>query len=302
MVVGRRFWPRSVLLSLGSVSLLFAGAACASHRHHDRDRERPGDRDGTRMNGPPPRAAHSSGAPMAMAPGHGSPNQGSPNHGAPGPMAPNQGAPAPEPAAGPEKLAELSQQVELAQRKVKRASIDAERQRIENGGALEKVARELELAKKALGHFEAVELPQRLARAALDLQEAQDGLAEQDEEMKQLALMYAADDLADKTKEIVLARGRRRFERAKQRLDLARKEHDDLTGVQLPEQRDRLRVAVNEKELDVQRAKLTAATAEMDKGTAQLEAEMALAKAEGEVRKAKRDTAGAPPSARGGAR
>jgi hypothetical protein len=186
------------------------------------------------------------------------------------------------------KVADLSNQAAMARRKIDRAAMDLEQQKGDGDAALAKANAELDLAKKALAHFDAVEAPQRLAKAELDLKDASDAATEQQEEMQQLEMMYAKDDLGDKTKEIVLARGKRRLERVKQRLALATKDIEDLKAVQLPEQRTRLALAVTDKEQEVKRAEFAAKSGLMDKETAVIAAQQELEKNARELEKAQK--------------
>ena len=183
------------------------------------------------------------------------------------------------------KIAELTGQVELAKRKLDRARMDVTQQGTDSSAAISKATVERDLAQKALTHFDQVEMPQRLARAELDLKDASDQQTEQQEEMQQLELMYAKDDLADKTKEIVLARGNRRLERSKQRLVLAQKDYDDLKASQLPEQRTKLAQTLKEKEQELQRAQFAAETGKMDKETGVIAAQHELDKLQRELDK-----------------
>ena len=183
------------------------------------------------------------------------------------------------------KIAELTGQVELAKRKLERARMDVTQQGTDASSAISKATVERDLAQKALQHFDQVEMPQRIAKADLDLKDATDYSTEQQEEMQQLELMYAKDDLADKTKEIVLARGKRRLERAKQRLALAQKDNDDLKASQLPEQRAKLAQALQEKEQELQRAQFAAETGRMDKDTGVIAAQHELEKLQRELDK-----------------
>jgi len=185
------------------------------------------------------------------------------------------------------KVADVGNQIQMARRKLDRAQMDVDQQKSDGDAAVAKATVERDLARKALAHFDAVDMPQRLAKAVLDLKDSSDYMTEQEEEMQQLELMYSKDDLADKTKEIVLARGKRRLDRAKQRYALAQKDHDDLKGVQLPEQRDKLVQALKEKELELQRAQFNAKAGAMDKETAVLAARQEIEKLGRELEKAK---------------
>jgi hypothetical protein len=192
------------------------------------------------------------------------------------------------------KVADLNNQLELSRRKLERAQLDEGQQKADGEAALQKASVERELAKKALAHFEAVEMPQRLAKAELDLKDAFDYMTENQEEMQQLEQMYEKDDLADKTKEIVLARGKRRLDRAKQRHALAQKDFDDLKSTQLPEQREKLKQTLRDEEVEYARAEFNAKTGLMDKETAVLAAVQEMDKLTRELEKAKKSLAGGP--------
>ncbi len=184
-----------------------------------------------------------------------------------------------------QKVFDVSNQLVMAKRKLDRAQMDVDQQRSEAEAALAKATAERDLAAKALAHFDAFEMPQKLAKADLDLKDSTDNMTEQQEEMQQLELMYSKDDLADKTKEIVLARGKRRLERAKQRLALAQKDHDDLKGAQLPEQRRKLELALKDKEVELAKAQFGAKSGQMDKETALVGAQQEIEKLSRELAK-----------------
>jgi hypothetical protein len=209
--------------------------------------------------------------------------------------APPTAAPPPAAAAAAEeaehKIADISNQLEMATRKLERAQMDVDQQKSDADAAVQKATVERDLAKKALQRFDAVESPQKLAKAELDLKDANDQMTEQQEEMQQLELMYEKDDLADKTKEIVLARGKRRLERAKQRLALTQKDYEDLKASQLPEQRTKLAQALKEKEVELARAEFNAKAGRMDKEIAVLAAQQEIEKLGRELEKARKSLA-----------
>lgn len=185
-----------------------------------------------------------------------------------------------------EKLDELQYAAESAARRVARAEAEREQSAIDQRHAVRRAKLELSDAQKALAHFDEFEKPMRLARAELELKGSRDYLSEQEEEMQQLELMYEKDDLGDKTKEIVLARGKRRLARAKESFGLAQKEMGDLKGVELPKQREKLEREVTAKERDLERAMFQAKTSSEDKNQACVDAERAAAKATRELEKA----------------
>ena len=62
-------------------------------------------------------------------------------------------------------------------------------------------------------------------------------LAEAQQELEQLELMYSEEEFADQTKEIVLERGRRRLERTQRDLELRRADFATLQEQTLPVER-----------------------------------------------------------------
>jgi hypothetical protein len=114
--------------------------------------------------------------------------------------------------------------------------------------------RELEQARAELTQFDESDAPNQLARSKLDLARRRDALTEQQEELAQLEMLYEKQDLADKTREIVLQRGKRRVERAQDELAIAERESAALETKTLPRQRAKLAFEVEAKtrELDEQ--------------------------------------------------
>jgi len=188
-----------------------------------------------------------------------------------------------------QKAADSTAQLELASIRLKRAQMDLDQHKIESAAAGDKARTDVADAQKELDHFVNVEMPQKKARAQLDLQQATDFTTDQEEEMQQLELMYQKDDLADKTKEIVLARGKRRLERARQSLALQQKDLDDLVNVQQPQQRQKLELALKESQAALQRAEFAAQSGEIDKQMAVRSQQIEVEKQQRELDKAKKD-------------
>lgn len=214
------------------------------------------------------------------------------------PVAPpvaGQASPAAAAAAAQEELKQKADdaafQLELANVRLQRAQMDAEQQQVDSGLATTKAQLELRLAQKALDHFLKVEMAAKRARGELDLTQGKDYLTEQEEELAQLELMYKNDDLGDKTKEIVLARSKRRLDRARQSIALQTKELDDLLTVQQPDQKEKLELAVKDRESDLHRAEFTAKTAQIDKDLAVKTAAMEVEKQKRELEKARKAAA-----------
>jgi hypothetical protein len=181
-----------------------------------------------------------------------------------------------------QKKAQLELQVPIERNKVTRAKMDVEAAKRSSTAAIDKAKAELALAEEARKRFVEIEAPLKEAREQLDLQEAQDSLADNREELEQLEMMYKEDDLADKTKEIVLRRGKRRLERSEDRLKLQERERASLPG-ELEQSRIKLEQAVTDKKVELERAQRAADGEALEKETALLSAQAELARVEAEL-------------------
>jgi hypothetical protein len=209
------------------------------------------------------------------------------------PSAPGGNAPAmtPQQEEAMQKADDAAYQLEIATTRLERAKMDAEQQQVDAALAVAKAKIELALATKARDHYLNVEMPAKRARAELELTQVKDNLTDQEEELTQLELMYKGDDLGDKTKEIVIARTKRRLERMRASVALQTKDLDDLVNVQQPEQREKLENAVKDKEADLQRADANAKSGAIDKQLAIKTQTMELEKQKREFVKAKKAAA-----------
>lgn len=181
-------------------------------------------------------------------------------------------SPARSPAAADRKLAIQSERVEAA-----RAALAAEEAAARDAVALAEA--ELEIAKKSLAQFDSTGSAIRLDRERLNLAGAQDRHREAEEELRQLEMMYAEQDLADKTREIVVNRGRRSLERAAKALDIQLRELSALESQGLPQERAKLALDVDRKTRELERARRSAADSVREKRIALLGAESDLAEA-----------------------
>jgi hypothetical protein len=140
--------------------------------------------------------------------------------------------------------------------------------------------REVELAHAEIAQFDELDAPNRVAKAHLDLVRRQDALAEQQEELAQLEMMYEKEDLADKTREIVLQRGKRRVERAKEELAIAERETQSLETRTIPRERAKLQLEADAKSRELSAMKLETEANLLEKATAVKAAEADLQAAE----------------------
>jgi hypothetical protein len=178
-------------------------------------------------------------------------------------------APAPAPVAIPAKLED---HVAIAQRELDRQLAAAK-------VADAKLRAEVELAQQKLEQFDRSDAPLRVAKMKLDLERSRDQLAEAQEELAELQMMYANADLADKTRDIVLHRSERRVVRQQEALDLAVKDLETLEQRTLPLERRRLELDLVARTADAEDGRRGAEFDELNKRAALRDASAELEKA-----------------------
>jgi hypothetical protein len=181
------------------------------------------------------------------------------------------------------KLAKLERDVAIACESVARAQMACGHSELEHAGQLANAELELDLARQRLQNFTERVAPNRIEWARLGLVRAEDRVKEAAEELRQLEMMYAEDDFADGTKEIVLERGRRRLERARRDLELRREDLDILTTKTLPLEQDEHEQRVAQKTRSLEKAHRSAEAAHLDKQIALLKAESRVAQLEADI-------------------
>ena len=177
----------------------------------------------------------------------------------------------------------VTRKLDIARQKHAKSSLAAEYGNIENQNKIAKAEQDLDIATTKLQHHEQYTAPNRLARGQLDLRNAEDRSKESQEEMTQLELMYAEEDFADKTKEIVLQRGRRRLERSRTNLDIRGKTFLFLQNHSLPLEHKELQFKLEQASLLLAKTQRDAKAGELDKQIAILTAEAGVAKLEFEL-------------------
>lgn len=181
------------------------------------------------------------------------------------------------------KLARLRRQLEIAQLGVAKARIALEHGDLKYNDALAAAETEFELAKKRLQIFQKMTVPNRLARAELELRQVEDGVTESQEELYQLELMYSAEQLADQTREIVIERAKRRLERAQRDLELRREEFRVLKEVSLPLEEQELDHAAELKKRAVLQTQRDNEPEIIDRKVAVINAELEVTRLEEEI-------------------
>lgn len=148
---------------------------------------------------------------------------------------------------------------------------------------------ELSLLARKLKTWMEKQKPDRLDRAQLSLDQHQDGAKEAQEELTQLEMMYREDQFADKTKEIVLERGRRRLERSRKALELETKSIELLRAEQLPVEQLEQEMAIKDKQQTLDRAQRDFDSSMIDLKLGVMSAEAEITRLEDEIDDATRE-------------
>lgn len=188
-------------------------------------------------------------------------------------------------------VAQLERQVHLATTRAEIARTQEHEQGAVNAIAAAHLEAEIKDLEDQLAQLEHVDAPARVAKAKLELSQMQDALAEQQEELAQLEMMYKESDLADKTREIVLNRGKRRVERAQEKLELQAHDVKTLGETTLPHEHDKLARQLELKRRELERAQRQAEILAQEKRVASESADLDVMRAESDLAAAKRSVA-----------
>lgn len=171
------------------------------------------------------------------------------------------------------KLAKLERDQNIAGERLAKARMSEAHAATDQKTALAQAEQELDLETARMQKFRQREVPNRIAWAELRLTQAQDRVKDSEEELHQLELMYAEEDFADQTKEIVLDRSRRRLERSHRDLELRHEDHAILTEKTIPLELAEHEQKVRQKELALDKAHRDAEASEVDKRISLMSAE-----------------------------
>lgn len=142
--------------------------------------------------------------------------------------------------------AKLDRDLAIAREKVAQTELAGQQQQAASRDALARAEKAVEISTNKLRFLETQDAPARLEQARLGFQGAQDGVQESREELTQLEEMYKETELADKTREIVIQRAKRRLARAEWYLKNEQKSLELLEKERIP-----LEIADARKQLDV---------------------------------------------------
>ena len=187
------------------------------------------------------------------------------------------------------KQDQARRKLEIAEQKLAKARQAAEHGEVETESKITAAEQTLIIATTKLQQLEQHIAPNKLARAELGLQGSQDRFNESQEEMTQLELMYAEEEFAEKTKEIVLERGKRRLERSRRDLEIRRRELEFTQSHDLPLQIQEQQFKVEQAQKSLDKAKRDSVGGIIDRSIATLTADAEVAKLQAELEKLEKE-------------
>ena len=176
--------------------------------------------------------------------------------------------------------------LELANYDLALAKLDVEGKERSAAAAVEMARTDLQHTRQSNEHA-AAERKIRMEEMELNVQRSRNRLTEQMAELAELESMYAAEEFAEKTKELVLTRGKTSVEMAKASLALSERRLALLANeqeMQAAKQKVALHkaeLAVQKAELDREQSKIQAKVRMMQAEKKVMDAEAALAKVKG---------------------
>ncbi len=195
------------------------------------------------------------------------------------------------------KLERLESDVSMARLRLDKARLARDHEERQFAESADKAERELAIARNKFAVFQEVTAPNRIARSELGLQMTEDGFHEAEEELDQLDLMYSEDQFADKTKEIVIDRARRRLERSQRDLDLRGTEHETLVSITIPQETTDQELDIQQKERGLDQLRRGHATNMIEQRLGVMGAEAEIVKLENELADVREEIADAKAAA-----
>lgn len=204
--------------------------------------------------------------------------------------APSGGQGGAAPAGGEKKNGDdpkdLQAKLDKATLKLEIARIDAKNGEASAARSVEAATLEAELAASALENYRGVLQPIEAAASALSLDRGRQRVKESKEELDELEKMYAQEEFADLTKELVLSRGRSALEMAQRDLELTEKRAAQSREFEWPRKERELKEKVASTQRALDEAKARAEKGAIERKLALMEAEEAVAKAREALEKA----------------
>jgi hypothetical protein len=190
---------------------------------------------------------------------------------------PDDVKPGEDPAA---KRGSLERKLRIARAKVEQAALDGSAQEADSKQAIDHARGDLEIATAKLAQVRDIDGPNRVAQAELALQQARDAAEEAAEELKQIEIMYEEQDLADRTAEFVINRGKRNAERRAQHIEIEARALRALREHEIVREQAALELDVARKRAALEKAERDASTGRLGKAIARMAAEAEAAELE----------------------
>jgi HlyD family secretion protein len=176
-------------------------------------------------------------------------------------------------------------EIDQARGELRLAELERETEVMSAQLALAFAREDVAAAERALASFRSLERPHAEGESELALRQARNRLLDAEAELAELESMYADDDFAEKTKELVLARGRRSLEVARRAVELVEVQRRNLLEQELPEKERLL-------QRELEEAKAAVIQAERAFERARLRTELSVAKARHELTEKERGAGG----------
>jgi len=152
------------------------------------------------------------------------------------------------------KTDELGRKLELARARLEVAALESKAFDAKHETRVRHANVEVGMAEARLATFREADMPNRLATQTLSLQGTKDRAQEAADELAQIEIMYAEQDLDDQTREFVIQRGRRNAERAAKRIEIQEVEFLKLKERELPQEEQKLALALDKATSSLQAA------------------------------------------------
>lgn|GEM_PF-5916199 len=178
----------------------------------------------------------------------------------------------------------LERRIEIAQLRLAQCQIADEHEALRYRQRLARAEKEFELARRRVEIFNEMTIPNRLARAELLLQRAEDDLVEAREELERLQGACSAEESLTAQQAAGLEHARRVVERRQREAEIQREELRLLREVLLP-------LEAMELQLESDRRKQAVLELHWDNESAMLDRRMALLEAEEEVERLENELA-----------
>lgn len=146
--------------------------------------------------------------------------------------------------------------VAAAERRVRAAEMSAALSAIDAESKVHSAEISLKMAEASLAHLDGYTIPTKLAQQDLGIDRSTGRLEESEAELAQILSMYADEEFAEASKELVIQRAQRGVEFSKRSLEMARAERADLEAFELAKDRQEAIEKVRDAGLSLDQARL----------------------------------------------